>query len=114
MHEVGIMTSALDAVLRQARAHGAHEVQRIVLRIGTLAGVDADALRFAFEAVVPGTPAATAVLEIQSVPAIAHCAACAADFAAGAGYIFACPTCGRLSGEIRQGRELELTRIEMS
>lgn len=114
MHEVGIMTSALDAVLQQARAHGARHVQRIVLRIGALAGVDAGALRFAFEAAVPGTPAAAATLEIQAVPAIARCAACAADFSVANGYIFSCPACGRLSGELRQGRELELTRIEMS
>lgn len=114
MHEVGIMTSALDAVLQQARTHGAHRVQRIVLRIGALSGVDAAALRFAFEAVVPGTPAAEAELEILDVPALAHCAACDTDFGVTSGFIFSCPRCGRLSGEVRQGRELELTRIEMT
>jgi len=114
MHEVGIMTSALDAVLQQARTHGAHHVQRIVLRIGALSGVDAAALRFAFEAIVPGTPAAEAELEIQDVPALAHCGACGADFGVSSGFIFSCPRCGRLSGEVRQGRELELSRIEMT
>ena len=36
------------------------------------------------------------------------------DFGVNSGFIFSCPRCGRLSGEVRQGRELELTRIEMT
>lgn len=114
MHEVGIMESALDAVLDQGRAHGAQRVHRIVLRIGALAGVDADALRFAFDVVTRGTIAAEAELVIQEVVARAHCAACAEDFEVDRGVIFSCPRCRRLSGDVRQGRELELSRIEMT
>jgi hydrogenase nickel incorporation protein HypA/HybF len=114
MHEVGIMESALSAVLGQARLHAAQRVHRIVLRIGALSGVDADALRFAFDAIAENTPAAGAELAIDAVPALAHCAACNADFGVTTGFIFSCPRCSRLSGDVRQGRELELSRIEMS
>jgi hydrogenase nickel incorporation protein HypA/HybF len=114
MHEVGIMESALGAVLAQARVHRAQRVHRIVVRIGALAGVDADSLRFAFEALAPGTLAAEAAFEVVEVPIEVHCAACREIFSAGDGVIFACPRCGGLSGDIRQGRELELSRIEMS
>ena len=114
MHEVGIMESALGAVLSQARINGARRVHRIVLRIGALAGVEADALRFAFDIVSANTPAAGAELAIDAVPARAHCAACDADFGVDSGFIFVCPRCARLSGDVRQGRELELSRIEMS
>lgn len=114
MHEVGIMESALSIVLSQARSHGAQRVRRIVLRIGALAGVDAQALRFAFDVVTRETIAAEAELEIRDVPARAYCAACAEEFGVEGDAIFSCPRCGRLSGEIRQGREFELSRIEMS
>ena len=114
MHEVGIMESALGAVLGQARSHGAQRIHRIVLRIGALSGVDADALRFAFDAITENTPAAGAELAIDEVAALAHCAACNADFGIASGFIFSCPRCRRLSGDVRQGRELELSRIEMS
>jgi hydrogenase nickel incorporation protein HypA/HybF len=114
MHEVGIMESALSAVLRLARTHGAQRVNRIVLRIGALSGVDPDALRFAFDAVTPGTIAANAALEIRDVAAIAHCSSCDEGFTVDSGVIFSCPRCRRLSGDVRQGRELELSRIEMS
>lgn len=114
MHEVGIMESTLDVVLRQAGEHRASRVHRIVLRIGALAGVEPEALRFAFDAVTLDTLAAGAELTIESVPARAWCATCACDFGAERGFIFTCPTCGELSGDLRQGRELELARIEMS
>jgi hydrogenase nickel incorporation protein HypA/HybF len=114
MHEVGIMTSAMDAVLEQARAHGAKRVHRIVLRIGALAGVEPESLRFAFEVVTRETIAAEAALEVTAVPARAYCATCAEEFAVESGYIVSCPRCGQLSGDLRQGRELELARIEMT
>ena len=108
------MESAIDSVLHQARAHGARQVHRIVLRIGARSGVEPESLRFAFDVVTNGTLAAGAVLEIESVPARALCAACAEEFSVESGFIYTCPRCGALSGDIRQGRELELTRIEMS
>ena len=114
MHEVGIMTSAMDAVLEQARAHGAKRVHRIVLRIGALAGVEPESLRFAVEVVTRDTIAAEATLEVDAVPARAYCATCADEFAVESGYIVSCPRCGQLSGDLRQGRELELSRIEMT
>jgi hydrogenase nickel incorporation protein HypA/HybF len=114
MHEVAIMESALEVVLRTARAQGAHTVHRIVLRIGTLSGVDPESLRFAFDVVTRNTPAAEAMLEIHTVPAAAHCAECNTEFGVSTGFIFSCPRCSRFSGDIRRGRELELARIEMS
>jgi hydrogenase nickel incorporation protein HypA/HybF len=112
MHEVGIMESALAVIREQAAAHGAPRVSRVVLRIGQLSGVDVDALRFAFDAVSAGTPAAEAELEIVSVPARAHCAECDADFGASGGFILTCPRCRAFSSDIRAGRELDIARLE--
>jgi len=114
MHEVGIMESAMAIVLRHVEERRAGRVDRVVLRVGTLAGVDLDSLHFAFEVVARGTIADGAALEIESVPAAVFCQSCQSEFAGGAGFIFTCPTCGDLCGEIRHGRELELSRIEMS
>ena len=112
MHEVGIMESALAAVRDEAAKHGATRVSRIVLRIGMLTGVDHEALRFAYEALTPATLADGAVLEIESVPARAHCAACAREFSVTQGFILQCPQCGEFCGDIRQGRELAIARLE--
>jgi hydrogenase nickel incorporation protein HypA/HybF len=114
MHEVGIMESALAVISQQAAANGASRVTRIVLRIGRLSSVDLDSLRFAYEALVPGTVAAGAELEIESVPARAHCQACDQDFAAETGFILSCPRCRAFSSDIRSGRELDIARLEFS
>ncbi len=114
MHEVGIIESALDVVRREAARHGAAAVHRVVLRVGAVSGAEPEALRFAFEAVSPGTVAAGAELEIELVPARAHCAACADDFTVEHGFLFSCPRCSALSGDLRAGRELELARLEFN
>ena len=108
------METALEAVLTQAREHNATKVHRVVLRVGALAGVELDALRFAFGAVTRGTAASEADLELETVPARGRCADCDLEFDVRSDFIFTCPKCGRISGELVQGRELELRRIEMS
>lgn len=114
MHEMGIMESALSLVQRHA-AGNHRRVSRVVLRIGALAGVELDSLRFAFDVVSRGTVAEGAVFEIESVPVTVFCQGCHQEFAGETdGFIFTCPTCGDLCGEIRRGRELELSRIEMN
>ncbi len=115
MHEIGIMESAMTFVLQHATENRARKVSRVVLRIGTLAGVEVESLRFAFDVVSRGTLAENADFEIEIVPASVFCQGCNDEFIQDtAGYIFICPTCGDLCGEIRRGRELELSRIEMN
>jgi hydrogenase nickel incorporation protein HypA/HybF len=112
MHEFSIMQSALDQALGEARKAGAARVHQIRLRIGVLSGVAPDALRFAFEALTPGTCAEGAVLAIEEVPARFWCAACGREFVSGNLYA-ECPDCGVPSGELRAGRELELCSMEV-
>lgn len=108
------MESALDAVRREAQAQHAQRVERIVLRVGAISGVEPESLRFAFDALARDTIAAGARLDIENVPARVHCRSCAEDFVAARGFIFRCPRCGDFSGEVRAGRELELSRIEFT
>ena len=112
MHELAIMDSALNQILDQAQRAGASRVHCVRLRIGALSGVVPEALTFAFEALVPGTPAAGARLAIEEVPARFWCADCAREFQSDD--LFAeCPACHRPSGDLRAGRELELASMEI-
>ncbi len=113
MHELGVAESALELALAQARKAGATRVLRIVIRVGALSGVDPEALQFAFSAILPGTPAEGAALEIDPVAAVAYCPACQKDFSPDTAHFFECPTCGQLCATIRQGRELDLVRLEL-
>jgi hydrogenase nickel incorporation protein HypA/HybF len=113
MHELGIAESALDVALSHATAAGATRVLRMVIRVGTLSGVDPEALRFAFTAILPGTPAEGATLQIDSVAAVAYCPACQKDFVPDSIRFLECPTCGQLCANVKQGRELDLVHLEM-
>jgi len=113
MHEFSIMESALATAAQKTRAAGATQIHRLKLRVGQLSGVVPEALRFAFDALKTGSPAAAAELEIEEVPAVGWCADCAAEFAA-ADLKYECPRCHRPTGELRRGKEMELASLEIS
>ena len=112
VHELSIMQSALEVALDQARQAGAPRVYVIRLRVGALSGVVPEALQFAFEALTPGTPAEGAELEIEQIGARFWCAGCRREFAAD-DLLAECPGCHQLSAELRAGRELEVTSMEI-
>ncbi len=107
------MESALNLALGQARQNGATRVHVLRLRIGALSGVVPDALQFAFEALVPGTPAEGAELVIEHVPARFWCENCRREFDSD-DMLAECPECSQPSGELRAGREMELASMEIA
>ena len=113
MHEVGLMANALEIALNHAQKQKATQVHRIGMRIGALAGVEPDALQFAFEALKRDTPAREAALEVEYVSLRVACRACAQEFAP-EGYRYDCPFCGSTQTEVIAGRELDVVSVEMS
>lgn len=113
MHEFGLMESALGTAAEKMRAAGGTRIHKMTLRVGRLSGVVPAALRFAFDALSPGSPAAGAALAIEEVPAACWCAGCAAEFET-ADLKYECPRCHRASGELRRGREMDLSSLEIS
>lgn len=112
MHELSLMETVRDLALEQAAAHDATRITAITLRIGALAGVEPDALRFAHQVVWQGTIAEGAELRIEEVPGECWCAVCETLFATEDG-VCECPRCGAISRELRRGRELQLTSLEL-
>lgn len=113
MHELSLMDNVRELALEQARLHGASRIDGITLRIGALAGVEPEALRFAFEVVMAGSIAATAELHVQAVAAEAFCEPCRLPFAVESG-LCECPRCGAISRRLLRGRELELASLELA
>lgn len=113
MHEVGIMRATLDLAEQQARASGGTSIHLLRMRIGRLSGVVTDALQFAFEALRTNSMAAGAALEVDDVAPACWCRECEAEFEVD-DFIYECPRCKHLSGELRRGRELELVSLEIT
>lgn len=112
MHELSLMDSLGKRVLAVASRESAERVLAIRLRIGSLAGVDPEALRFAATVVLAGTCAEGAELNIEEIPAACWCDPCAAEFVAQGGQR-ECPRCGRQSLQLLRGRELSLVAVDL-
>ena len=112
MHELSLMEGLSERVLAVAAREEAERVLTIRLRIGRLAGVDPDALRFAAEVVLANTIAAGATLTIEEIEPACWCDPCNAPFAASAG-CGDCPHCGTLSTQLVRGKELNLVAVEL-
>ncbi len=115
MHEFSLVMSLLDLAENAARADGARRITLVHLEIGALAGVVPEALEFAFEGARVGTMAEDARLEVTYLPAIAYCATCQSEFELDNRFgIAVCPVCDAPSADLRQGRELRLTHLEVA
>ena len=113
MHEMGIACSILDAVAKEAKRHPGARATRVGVRIGELAAIDSESLRFCFEIIVQGTEQDGLQLEIERVPRKHRCADCKEEFVIRE-YDFRCPRCGAISTDFAGGDELELMFVEVS
>lgn len=113
MHELSIAQSLVDAAGKAAAQGGARRVLEVRLKVGALSGVAADALLFCYDVAVQGTLLEGSKLVIEALPMVLHCAACDADLEQPDVGVFCCPRCGAPTGDLRQGRELELESLEV-
>lgn len=112
MHEAGIIQSALRLAEERARAADATAIRRVVLRVGRMTGVVPEALEHAYAVLREGTLAAGAELHVEYAPGLCWCADCDRDFET-TELIGECPRCGRPSGFVRGGTDIELVSLEV-
>ncbi|MFN7963182.1 MAG: hydrogenase maturation nickel metallochaperone HypA [Thermoanaerobaculia bacterium] len=113
MHELSIALSLAEVAGEAAAKAGARRVLAVRVRIGLLSGVAADALRFSYELATAGTLLEGSRLDIDELPVVVFCPDCQAERQLPGVQSFRCPVCGRLTGELRQGKELELASLEI-
>ena len=113
MHELSIAVSMVEAVTEEAERQGAERVSAVHLKLGPLSGVVRDALAFSFDVATAGTLLEGARLEVEAVAVIVFCPQCRAEKTLADLQDFRCPDCRTPTPEVRQGRELEITAIEL-
>ena len=107
MHELSIALSIVELAIEEARKADSTVIKQVDIEIGTLAGVESEALLFAWESARSGTPAQSAPRLIHTVQAEAACLECGKAFPLE--HFFAqCPDCGSFRYDIRKGRELRI------
>lgn len=113
MHEMGIANSILDGVAAELRRRPGSRAEKVGVRIGELAGVDPDALNFAFEALTIDTPLAGLKLEVEYVAPRSRCRDCRLEFEV-RNYELLCPACESLATDRISGDELEFIYLEIA
>jgi hydrogenase nickel incorporation protein HypA/HybF len=112
MHELGIASSILEAVQKEAERHPGAHISKVGVKIGELAGVDRDALQFGFEVLVKDSELEPLVLELESIPRVQRCSKCAYEFRM-TDFDPRCPLCGDMATECIGGEELDIAYMEI-
>ena len=114
MHELSIVQSILGILREEMVKHQGRHLRRVVVKNGALAGVVAESLAFAWEALTPGSEFDGARLEIVEVPVRLACGHCGRRFEPEHVRCTPCPDCETLLGhEVLQGKELLIEAIEI-
>ena len=112
MHELSIATSLVRAADQAAAAAGAERVTALHLRLGDLSGVVREALDFAYGFAAEGTRLEGSALVVETVPVVVHCPTCDAEREIETITRFRCPVCDTPTGDVRTGREIEISHLE--
>lgn len=109
MHELSITRNIVGTVAERA---GQRPVHAVHLRIGRLAGIEIDALRFCFDVCAKGTVLEGAALKIDEVEGLATCSRCERDVAIDR-LVAICPCEARAPMRIVAGEELLIHAMEV-
>lgn len=112
MHEMSLAEGVLQAIEQSAATHGFSRVKTVWLEIGTLSAVEPEAMRFCFDAVVRGTLAEGAKLEILLVEGRGCCATCGKTVPVRNRYD-PCPLCDGYAVVPTDGMQMRVKELEV-
>ena len=113
MHELSIALSIIEVAEEEIIRLGASQVISIHLRIGALSGVGKQSLASAFELASENTPCAKSRLVFEDSPVLAYCPACEQPRPVASIQQFKCSICEAPMADVIQGRELQVTAMEV-
>jgi hydrogenase nickel incorporation protein HypA/HybF len=114
MHEMGIAMQIIEIASASIPQDVADvRVERVNLKIGKLAAVVPESLRFCFEIASKETLLAGAELHIDEIPVVARCKACQEEWVINEP-VFTCVACNSGQIDILSGRELNIESIEIA
>lgn len=112
MHELSLAMSILDMADEESTRRSA-AIGAIHVRIGALSGVAKEALLAAYDLARSDTTLEAAQLVIEEVPVMIYCPRCQGPRGVRSIQQLTCTECDTPSAEILQGRELQVTALEL-
>lgn len=114
MHELSIAISMIDQIVEECASRGGLDVESVNMRLGVFAGVDKNALLFAYSLACEGTSLQGSHLVIETVPLLVYCPLCEQERTPPSVYQICCPVCLTPTPEILTGREMEVASLEVA
>ena len=105
MHEMSIALSIIDLATEQAKQYSAISISEMELDIGSMSGVEIEALNFALEVAVKGTMLESSRIQINRIKAESRCMECGHEFETET-HLHPCPQCKALNTKILKGEEM--------
>jgi hydrogenase nickel incorporation protein HypA/HybF len=112
VHELSVCQGLIRQVEQIAAQNQASSVDRILLRVGLLSGVEPDLLKHAFSIAREGTVAAHARLEVETGPVRVKCRECGGSGAVTVNCLL-CPDCGGWQVDVTEGEEMLLLSLDL-
>ncbi len=112
MHELSIAVNIVELVEEAARSQQAENVSKVVLEIGTLSGIEFDALTFAMTEAVKGSLLQKAEIVYDIIQAVGVCEECCHEFPTD-DYFTVCPVCNSMHTSFIKGKELKIKSIDL-
>ena len=115
MHELSVMESILNIVVKHALKNDVKKVLGISLRVGEMTDLVDEWMQRYFDYLSKETIAAGAVLKIERIPVIFQCESCGMDFPVDMKEIWdtACTACQGNKVRLKSGREFFIKNIEV-
>lgn len=110
MHELSIAQSIVEIVEEEAIKNNVSNVTEVEIEVGTLSGIEPDALEFAWEVANMDGVAKGSKLNIRKIQAHARCSECKNEFDV-ENFFEACPRCGNAWFDVIRGREMKIIAI---
>ncbi|TSA25823.1 MAG: hydrogenase maturation nickel metallochaperone HypA [Bacteroidetes bacterium] len=110
MHELSIALNILDIVQEECRRAESSSVAEVVIRVGTLSGVDTEALTTCLHVASRDTLMQDARIRIDRQQGRGWCSGCFTEFEM-EDILTLCPGCLQPASELRAGQEMQIDSI---
>ncbi|HQQ13753.1 MAG TPA: hydrogenase maturation nickel metallochaperone HypA [Bacteroidales bacterium] len=112
MHELSIAVQIAEIITEEAAKAEALTVTKVILEIGSLSGIEADAIELAVPEAFRNTICENAAVEYHYIKARAVCESCCNEFDPIDHYKI-CPFCNSLYTSFLKGKELNIKSFDI-
>jgi len=111
MHEFSLANQIFIQLQEMAVSHNMAGISRVTIQAGRMRQIVPEALDAAFEAIVSGTVADGAALQLEIIEPLVECRACGHRFAPETDS-FQCAECGQADVDIVEGNDIIIRSVE--